>query len=173
MRLSFFVFFFHLFFVFHVSVYGVLSTSFTTDEAQSKWCHLMLFLQTLLVGFHCLPSRRLASTECLVDSDLCQVNTNPLQRSLTAACALTCSLSILYTDRTYFLLWESSLPGPLQCYRWRAGLWHCLWPASSIVVMCKMCLPALAWLWGAALPAGQGVRMMIAFWPLLVSPLHP
>lgn len=97
--------------------------------------------------------------------DICQVNTYPHPGSLAVPCSLTQSPRILLADRPYFLLWESSLTGPLHCYWWRSGLWHCLWPLTPDVVMCRTALLALAVLWGAALPAGRGVRMMIAFWP--------
>lgn len=100
-----------------------------------------------------------------VSLDICQVNTCPHPRSLAGLRFLTSSPRILHADRPYFLLWESSLTGPLHCYRWRGGLWHCLWPVSSVVVMCKTAPLALAVPWGAALLAGRGVRMMIAFWP--------
>lgn len=97
--------------------------------------------------------------------DIRQVNTYPHPWSLAELRSLTWSPRILHADRAHFLLWESSLTGPLHCYRWRGGLWHCLWPLLPVVVICKTALLALAVLWGATLPAGRGVRLMIAFWP--------
>lgn len=107
---------------------------------------------------------------CTASLDVRQVNACPHPRSLAEPHSLTGSLRILQADRPYFQLGEISVTGPLRCYRWRSGLWHCLWPLRPVVVMCETVLPALAVPWGATLPAGRRVRMMIASWPW--SALH-
>lgn len=48
----------------------------------------------------------------------------------------------LGADSLYFVPWESSVTAPLCRYRWRGALWHCLWPLSPLVVMCKTAPPA-------------------------------
>lgn len=93
----------------------------------------------------------------------CQVNTYPHPGSLAGQRSLTRSPRVLHADRPRFLLWDSSPAGPLRRYRWRCGLWHFLWPLPPDVMLLRV--RQLVQVWGAALPTGPGVRMMIAFWP--------